>query len=180
MCVRARVCVYGGRHGHCARCGYRKVQAADPAWEQHALPGATLCLPRPACSSPRRPCPACLPTATSPVAGAVILGEPRAAAAAAARRLGLHYLQRYFYLIAFRCGASLCVCWLRVCASLPLSACVPDRWAACLPDSLPRSRRCWRRVYLDSQPRSLLAASFSEWVRERRELKFLLSQLDLV
>lgn len=43
--------------------------------------------------------------ATSPVAGAaVLLGEPRAAAAAAARRLGLHYLQRYFYLIAFRCG----------------------------------------------------------------------------
>jgi hypothetical protein len=32
----------------------------------------------------------------------VVLGEPRAAAAAAARRLGLHYLQRYFYLIAFR------------------------------------------------------------------------------
>lgn len=44
------------------------------------------------------------PAATSPVAGAVILGEPRAAAAAAARRLGLHYLQRYFFLIAFRCG----------------------------------------------------------------------------
>ncbi len=42
------------------------------------------------------------PAATSPVAGAVILGEPRAAAVAAARRLGLHYLQRYFYLIAFR------------------------------------------------------------------------------
>ena len=40
--------------------------------------------------------------ATSPVAGAVVLGEPRAAAAAAARRLGLHYLQRYFFLIAFR------------------------------------------------------------------------------
>ena len=36
--------------------------------------------------------------------GAVILGEPRAAAAAAARRLGLHYLQRYFFLIAFRRG----------------------------------------------------------------------------
>ena len=34
--------------------------------------------------------------------GIVELGEPRAAAAGAARRLGLHYLQRYFYLIAFR------------------------------------------------------------------------------
>lgn len=76
--------------------------------------------------------------ATSPVAGAVILGEPRAAAAAAARRLGLHYLQRYFFLIAFR-------------------------------------------AYLDSTSgggaRALLAPSFSEWVMERRELKFLLSQL---
>jgi hypothetical protein len=36
-----------------------------------------------------------------------------------------------------------------------------------------------RRVYLEGQPNSLLALSFSEWVRERRELKFLLSQLDL-
>ncbi|KAL4440251.1 hypothetical protein ABPG75_003252 [Micractinium tetrahymenae] len=76
--------------------------------------------------------------ATSPVAGAMILGEPRAAAAAAARRLGLHYLQRYFFLIAFR-------------------------------------------AYLDSTSggaaRALLAPSFSEWVLERRELKFLLSQL---
>lgn len=35
------------------------------------------------------------------------------------------------------------------------------------------------RAYLESQPSSLLAASFGEWVRERRELKFLLSQLDL-
>lgn len=40
------------------------------------------------------------------MAGAVILGEPRAAAAAAARRLGLHYLQRYFFLIAFRCASA--------------------------------------------------------------------------
>ncbi len=47
-------------------------------------------------------CPPFCPAATSPVAGAVVLGEPRAAAAAAARRLGLHYLQRYFFLIAFR------------------------------------------------------------------------------
>lgn len=48
------------------------------------------------------PTPPSLGAATSPVAGAVVLGEPRAAAAAAARRLGLHYLQRYFFLIAFR------------------------------------------------------------------------------
>jgi hypothetical protein len=36
-------------------------------------------------------------------------------------------------------------------------------------------------AYLDAAggPRPLLAASFSEWVQERRELKFLLSTLDL-
>lgn len=38
-----------------------------------------------------------------------------------------------------------------------------------------------RSAYLDAAggPRPLLAASFSEWVLERRELKFLLSTLDL-
>lgn len=52
---------------------------------------------------PPRPSPSLACAATSPVGGAVVqLGEPRAAAAAAARRLGLHYLQRYFFLIAFR------------------------------------------------------------------------------
>ena len=38
--------------------------------------------------------------------------------------------------------------------------------------------RCDRRAYLDSCARTLLPPSFSEWVQERRELRFLLSHLD--
>ena len=51
----------------------------------------------------------------------------------------------------------------------------------CLAPSLPLPSPAACRAYLDAAggPRPLLAASFSEWVQERRELKFLLSQLDL-
>ena len=57
--------------------------------------------------------------------------------AAAARRLGLHYLQRYFFLIAFR-------------------------------------------VFLDSGgARGQAPVAFSEWVAQRREITYLLSNLEL-
>jgi hypothetical protein len=71
-----------------------------------------------------------------------VLATPQAAAAAiAARRLGLHYLQRYFYLIAFRCY-----------------------------EYQAREKR---------HGGGGGGATFSQWMSERRELKYLLSTLDL-
>ena len=63
-------------------------------------------MPRPAHRCDRAPWKAAWTAAISPPLpppageGGLALAEPQAAAAA--RRLGLHYLQRYFYLIAFR------------------------------------------------------------------------------
>eukprot|EP00887_Chlorella_sp_A99_P002448 scaffold10.g2448.t1 len=65
-----------------------------------------------------------------------VLSIPDAQTSAAARRLGLHYLQRYSYLIAYR-------------------------------------------VYLDCMRRRPDGKTFAEWYGERRELKYLLSTLDL-
>ena len=76
-----------------------------------------------------------------------MLGEPRAAAAAAARRLGLHYLQRYFFLIAFRwvpCQPSLLCCAGDACCGTwcLLHSC--DRRPARLSGHAP-ARLAWAR-----------------------------------
>ncbi|GAB4814186.1 hypothetical protein N2152v2_001232 [Parachlorella kessleri] len=79
-----------------------------------------------------------------------VLGNPQATAAAiAARRLGLHYLQRYFYLIAFR-GYDHQAIAERSGVGATLAGVGPARPSA-----------------------------FSQWMSERRELKYLLSTLDL-
>ena len=79
-----------------------------------------------------------------------MLATPHATAAAiAARRLGLHYLQRYFYLIAFR-GY--------------------DHQAIAERSGVGA---------LGAGPLGLARPAFSQWMSERRELKYLLSTLDL-
>lgn len=66
-------------------------------------------------------------------------------------------------------GAAGCCCFRLLAECLATHHTTPPRPLLCC------------RAYLDSfrGPRPLLPASFSEWVQERRELKFLLSQLDL-
>ena len=71
--------------------------------------------------------------AAAETGGVLSLGE--AQAAAAARRLGLHYLQRYFYLIAFRWVGGLSM-WGPLAPRPPASCSCPrlSRVAVPMPD----------------------------------------------
>ena len=166
----------------CASQGHTGILACTPegrGWQTHCP--ATQC--GPACR--------CKEATEVPAARAApALVKPAAqSAAASARRLGLHYLTRYFFLITFQAR-----CWLewrgprraakslrngswaRPAARAPLHHTCTMPVPAC---AVLQAFMASQEAQAQAQGRPLRSGTFARWVADRKELKHLMGSLTL-